>query len=78
MLGQAHAIWLAREHLQGPLFLTWVDTLFDDADFSGLDEPGLDGVIYTQEVEDPRRFGVVETDAFRSGYQAHRKTRSNG
>ncbi len=62
LLGQAHAIWLAREHLQGPLFLTWVDTLFDDTDFSGLDKAGLDGVIYTQEVEDPRRFGVVETD----------------
>jgi glucose-1-phosphate thymidylyltransferase len=62
MLGQAHAIWLARDHLEGPLFLTWVDTLFDDADFSNLDEPGLDGVIYTQAIDDPRRFGVVETD----------------
>ena len=63
MLGQAHAIWLAREYLQGPLFLTWVDTLVDDADFSNLDDPDLDGVIYTQEVEDPRRFGVVELDS---------------
>lgn len=63
MLGQAHAIWLAREYLQGPLFLTWVDTLFDDADFTELDAPGLDGIIYTQEVEDPRRFGVVEMDS---------------
>jgi len=63
MLGQAHAIWLAREHLKGPLFLTWVDTLFDDADFSDLDKPELDGVIFTQEVDDPRRFGVVETDS---------------
>jgi glucose-1-phosphate thymidylyltransferase len=63
MLGQAHAIWLAREHLQGPLFLTWVDTLVDDVDFSNLDDDELDGVIYTQEVEDPRRFGVVELDS---------------
>ena len=63
MLGQAHALWLAREHLQGPLFMLFVDTLFDDVDFSGLDAPGVDGVIFTQEVEDPRRFGVVETDA---------------
>lgn len=60
MLGQAHALWLAREHLTGPLFLMFVDTLFDGADFSGLEEEGLDGIIYTQEVEDPRRFGVVE------------------
>jgi len=62
MLGQAHAIWLAREHLEGPLFLMWVDTLFDEADFSSLAAEGLDGIIFTQEVEDPRRFGVVETD----------------
>ena len=62
MLGQAHAIWLARERLEGPLFLMFVDTLFDDVDFSGLDKPGLDGMIFTKEVDDPRRFGVVETD----------------
>ncbi len=62
-LGQAHAIWLARDYLEGPAFLLFVDTLFDGADFGGLDAPGLDGVIYTKEVDDPRRFGVVETDA---------------
>jgi glucose-1-phosphate thymidylyltransferase len=62
MLGQAHALWLAREHLEGPLFTLFVDTLFDDVDFSGLDAEGLDGVIFTKEVPDPRRFGVVETD----------------
>ncbi len=63
MLGQAHAIWLAREHLKGPLFLMFVDTLFDEADFSDLDAEGLDGIIFTKQVDDPRRFGVVETDA---------------
>lgn len=62
MLGQAHALWLAREHLEGPMFMMFVDTLFDDADFSNLDQEGLDGVIYTKIEEDPRRFGVVETD----------------
>jgi glucose-1-phosphate thymidylyltransferase len=69
MLGQAHAIWLAREHVKGPLFLMFVDTLFDDVDLSGL-EPGsagyreeVDGIIFTYEEDDPRRFGVVETDS---------------
>ncbi|MFP4395182.1 MAG: sugar phosphate nucleotidyltransferase, partial [Anaerolineales bacterium] len=62
MLGQAHALWLAREHLDGPMFMMFVDTLFDDADFTDLDQAGLDGVIYTKIEEDPRRFGVVETD----------------
>lgn len=63
MLGQAHALWLAREYLKGPLFMMFVDTLFDDTDFSALDRPGQDGIIFTKHEEDPRRFGVVETDA---------------
>jgi glucose-1-phosphate thymidylyltransferase len=62
IIGQAHALWLAREHLEGPLFMMFVDTLFDDVDFSDLDQEGLDGVIFTKRVDDPRRFGVVETD----------------
>jgi glucose-1-phosphate thymidylyltransferase len=62
MLGQSHAIWLARKHLDGPVLLTYVDTLVDETDFSGLDDEDLDGVIFTHQVEDPRRFGVVETD----------------
>lgn len=63
MLGQAHAIWLARERLEGPLFLMFVDTLFDEVDLSDLEEMDLDGMIFTKEIEDPRRFGVVETDS---------------
>jgi len=58
LLGQAHAIWLAREHLSGPVLIIFVDTIFD-ADLSGLEAGGLDGVLYVKEVEDPRRFGVV-------------------
>lgn len=58
LLGQAHAIWLAREHLEGPVLIIFVDTIFD-ADLSGLSTSGLDGVLYVKEVEDPRRFGVT-------------------
>jgi glucose-1-phosphate thymidylyltransferase len=60
LIGQAHALWLARDYLEGPIFTLFVDTLFDDVDFSHLDEPGLDGIIFTKEEPDPRRFGVVE------------------
>jgi glucose-1-phosphate thymidylyltransferase len=60
LLGQAHAIWLAREHLSGPVLIIFVDTIFE-ADLSGLDRAGLDGVLYVKEVEDPRRFGVAVT-----------------
>lgn len=56
LAGQSHAIWLAREGLKGPTLIGFVDTL-TDADFSGL---GAEGVIWTKEVEDPRRFGLVE------------------
>jgi glucose-1-phosphate thymidylyltransferase len=60
LLGQAHALWLAREYMTGPVFTFFVDTLFFGADFDNLDAPGLDGVIYTKEVADPRRFGAVQ------------------
>ncbi len=58
LLGQAHAIHLAREYLSGPLIIIFVDTIFE-ADLSELESEEADGVIYVKEVEDPRRFGVV-------------------
>jgi glucose-1-phosphate thymidylyltransferase len=63
LLGQAHALWLAREYMKGPVFTFFVDTLFFGADFANLDRPGLDGVIYTKEIDDPRRFGAVRVNA---------------
>jgi len=61
LMGQAHAIWLAREHLHGPVLIIFVDTIFE-ADLCGLEESGLDGVLYAREVDDPRRFGVIAVD----------------
>src|SRR5579871_2789205 len=62
LLGQAHAIWLAREYLDdGPVFILFVDTLFE-ADLSNLERPDADAVIFVKEVEDPRSFGVVTLD----------------
>src|SRR5262245_55040549 len=62
MLGQAHAIWLAREHLDDDrVFILFVDTLFE-ADLSLLsafDTSGDDALIFVKEVDDPRPFGVV-------------------
>jgi len=56
--GQAHAVHLAREYLSGPCIIVFVDTLFE-ADLTTLSTCAADGVAYVQEVEDPRRFGVV-------------------
>ena len=59
MLGQSHAIWLARESLSGPMLMIFVDTLIE-ADLSLLAKEPSQAVAYVQEVADPRRFGVVE------------------
>ena len=59
--GQAHAIGLAREHVDGPVLIIFVDTIAD-ADLSLPDRVDADGVIYVKEVDDPRRFGVVTLD----------------
>lgn len=56
--GQAHAIYLAKEHISGPCIIVFVDTLFE-ADLSGLDAEPVDAIVYVKEVDDPRRFGVV-------------------
>lgn len=58
-LGTAHAIYMAKEALEGPAVVAFADTLFH-ADFN-LDV-NSDGIIWTREVEDPRAFGVVNLD----------------
>lgn len=61
MKGQSHAIAMAREQLRGPTLILFVDTIVD-TDLSFLKEETADAVIWVKEVEDPRRFGVVELD----------------
>ncbi|MBN1582856.1 MAG: NTP transferase domain-containing protein [Anaerolineae bacterium] len=64
--GQSHALWLARDYLTGDGIIIFVDTFFD-MDVGVLsnpkaDLPGVDGISFVKEVDDPRRFGVVELD----------------
>ncbi len=61
LLGQAHAIRLAREWVDGQVLVIFVDTIFE-ADLARLATLPSDGVIYVKEVDDPRRFGVVTHD----------------
>jgi glucose-1-phosphate thymidylyltransferase len=56
-LGTAHAILCAREALEGNVVIAFADTLFK-ADFT-LDT-SQEGIIWVQQVEDPRPFGVVK------------------
>ena len=59
MLGQSHAIWLAREGLEGPMLMVFVDTLIE-TDLTGLPGETAEAVAWVKEVPDPRRFGVAE------------------
>lgn len=58
LLGQAHAIYLAKDLVKGPTVILFVDTLFE-ANIKQLTRETDDGVIFVKEVEDPRRFGVT-------------------
>jgi glucose-1-phosphate thymidylyltransferase len=60
--GTAGAIALAREYVDQPVLIIFVDTIFD-ADLSVTRTSEADGIIWTKEVEDYQRFGVVVTDS---------------
>ncbi len=65
MLGQSHAVWLAREYLAGPLLILYVDTLIE-TDYSFLKTEAAQAVAWVKPVPDPRRFGVAELRADRT------------
>jgi glucose-1-phosphate thymidylyltransferase len=56
--GQSHAIYLAREHLRGPMLMVFADTLIE-TDLGFLANETADAVAWVKQVEDPRRFGAA-------------------
>jgi glucose-1-phosphate thymidylyltransferase len=60
--GTAGAVALAKPYVDEPVLIIFVDTIFD-ADLSVIATTDCDGIIWTREVEDYQRFGVVVTDA---------------
>lgn len=58
-LGTAHAIWQAKDSMEGEIIIAFADTLFT-ADFK-LDKT-KDGAIWVKKVDDPRAYGVVTLD----------------
>lgn len=60
--GTAGAVALAQAQVDQPVLIVFVDTIFD-ADLSVINTTDADGIIWTKEVEDYQRFGVVVTDA---------------
>src|SRR5881396_2336270 len=59
--GTAGAIALAREYVDQPVLIIFVDTIFD-ADLTKVKSVDADGIIWVKEVEDYQRFGVVVSD----------------
>ncbi|MGH7544840.1 MAG: sugar phosphate nucleotidyltransferase, partial [Gemmatimonadota bacterium] len=60
--GTADAVRLAGPHLRGPVLILFVDTLFE-ADLRAIERsPDVDGILWTKEVEEYQRFGVIVTD----------------
>lgn len=59
MLGQSHALWLAREHIRGPILVLFVDTLIE-TDLEQIVGKEREAVAWVKAVQDPRRFGVAE------------------
>jgi len=58
--GTAHAIYCAKESLEGNVIVAFADTLFK-TDFKI--DATKDGVIWVSKVEDPKAFGVVKLNA---------------
>ncbi len=60
-LGQSHAVYQAREHLEGPLLVTYADKILE-ADLSPLEAGTGEAAAWTKLVSDPRPYGVAEVD----------------
>lgn len=56
--GQSHAIYLAREYLDGPMLVVFADTLIE-TDLACLADDSVEAVAWVKPVPDPRRFGVA-------------------
>ena len=60
--GTAGAVALAKSRVDEPVLIIFVDTIFD-TDLGVIKTSTDDGIIWTKEVEDYQRFGVVVTDS---------------
>ena len=58
LMGQSHAVHLAKDALAGPLLLTYCDTI-NIIDYSSVPLETMEGIAWVLEIEDPRRHGVA-------------------
>jgi glucose-1-phosphate thymidylyltransferase len=64
MLGQSHAIYLARQYISGPMIMAFSDTIIQ-TNFAFLADETCDAVAWVSPVPDPRRFGVAQLNSSR-------------
>jgi glucose-1-phosphate thymidylyltransferase len=62
MRGQSHALYLAKEYLDGPMLMVFADTLIQ-TNLGFLENTDSDVIAWVKPVPDPRRFGVTELGA---------------
>jgi glucose-1-phosphate thymidylyltransferase len=58
LMGQSHAVQLAKDAIFGPVFLTYCDTI-NEIDYSSLSLETIEAFASVQNIEDPRRHGVA-------------------
>jgi glucose-1-phosphate thymidylyltransferase len=58
LMGQSHAIHLAKDVMSGPVVLTYCDTI-SEIDFSSLALESIEGMAFIHHVDDPRRHGIA-------------------
>ena len=68
MRGQSHAIYLAKDYLDGPMLMIYGDTLIR-TDFAFLPSETAGAVAWVKAVPDPRRFGVAALNS--AGWVTH-------
>lgn len=60
LLGDGHAINLAKNHVKNDVLIIFSDTLFvTNLKHDLLDKENIDSIVWTKETSDPRRFGIV-------------------
>lgn len=58
LLGDGHAVSLAKDYVNDDVLIVFSDTIFE-ADLSNIKKTKNDGIMFVHETEDPKRFGIV-------------------
>jgi glucose-1-phosphate thymidylyltransferase len=59
LLGDGHAINMAKDEVSGEVMIIFVDTLFVRDIKNDIETLTQDGIVWTNKTDDPKRFGIV-------------------